>query len=50
MKVTVHKTESVYRWYAIISKSDLEDAARRLDEFADRVLSEPGQATGSGPS
>jgi len=31
MKLTGHKTESVYRRYAIVSKSDLEEAARRLD-------------------
>jgi integrase len=34
MKLTGHKTESVYRRYAIVSKSDLEDAARRLDAEA----------------
>jgi integrase len=33
MKLTGHKTESVYRRYAIVSKSDLEDAARRLDSL-----------------
>jgi hypothetical protein len=32
-----HKTESVYRRYAIVSKSDLEDATRRLDALADKV-------------
>jgi integrase len=31
MKLTGHKTESVYRRYAIVSRSDLEDAARRID-------------------
>jgi integrase len=31
MKLTGHKTESVYSRYAIVSKSDLEEAARRLD-------------------
>lgn len=30
-KLTGHKTDSVYDRYAIVSKSDLEDAARRLD-------------------
>lgn len=29
MKLTGHKTESVYRRYAIVSKSDLEEATRR---------------------
>lgn len=37
MKLTGHKTESVYRRYAIVSKSDLEEAARRLDEFAAKI-------------
>ena len=30
MKLTGHKTESVYRRYAIVSDADLADAARRL--------------------
>jgi integrase len=30
-KLTSHKTESVYQRYAIVSKSDLEEATRRLD-------------------
>ena len=30
MKITGHKTESVYRRYAIVSDSDLREAARRL--------------------
>jgi hypothetical protein len=37
MKLTGHKTESVYRRYAIVSKGDLEDATRRLDEFAAKI-------------
>jgi len=37
MKLTGHKTESVYRRYAIVSQSDLEDATRRLDDIADRA-------------
>ena len=35
MKLTGHKTESVYRRYAIVSKSDLEEATRRLDALSD---------------
>ena len=31
MKLTGHKSECVYRRYAIVSKSDLEEAVRRLD-------------------
>ena len=30
MKMTGHKTESVYRRYAIVSHSDLQEAAQRL--------------------
>ena len=32
MKITGHKTESVYRRYAIVSESDLADAARKLEQ------------------
>jgi hypothetical protein len=39
MKLTGHKTESVYRQYAIVSKSDLEEAARRLDDLAENATS-----------
>ncbi len=35
MKLTGHKTESVYRRYAIVSQSDLEEATRRLDAVAE---------------
>jgi hypothetical protein len=30
MKMTGHKTESVYRRYAIVSESDLREAASKL--------------------
>ena len=30
MKITGHKTESVYRRYAIVSDADLQEAARKL--------------------
>ena len=31
MKMTGHKTEAVYRRYAIVSESDLHEAATKLD-------------------
>ena len=31
MKITGHKTENVYRRYAIVSDADMKDAIRRLD-------------------
>ena len=36
MKLTGHKTESVYRRYAIVSDSDLQDAARRIARMGAR--------------
>ena len=30
MKLTGHRTESIYRRYAIVSDADLQDAARKL--------------------
>ncbi len=30
MKITGHKTESVYRRYAIVSDADLQEASRKL--------------------
>jgi hypothetical protein len=32
MKLTRHKTEAVYRRYAIVSNTDLRDAVRRLED------------------
>ena len=37
MRLTGHKTESVYRRYDIVSESDLNDAAARLDEFTGTI-------------
>jgi hypothetical protein len=34
MKLTGHKTDSVFRRYDIVSAIDLKDAARRLDDVA----------------
>jgi len=43
MKLTGHKTESVYRRYAIVSESDLRDAGARLTTFhaGDRAEAAP---------
>lgn len=48
MKLTGHKTESVYRRYAIVSQSDLEDATRRLDALSDKnaLIDSKGVAKG----
>ena len=32
MRMVGHKTEAIYRRYAIVSESDLKDAAARLHE------------------
>ena len=54
MKITGHKTESVYRRYAIVSESDLAEAARKLERHRtdhsvsheERVeTSRPGQSS-----
>ncbi len=37
MKLTGHKTESVYRRYAIVAESDLREAARKPDEAAKKL-------------
>jgi hypothetical protein len=36
MKMVGHKTESIYRRYAIVSESDLRDGAERIQALHDR--------------
>lgn len=38
MKITGHKTESVYRRYAIVSDADLQEASRRLTGISTGIL------------
>ena len=46
MKLTGHRTESVYRRYAIVSESDLTEAARRLDSVTGTVSGTIGPDVG----
>lgn len=41
MKLTGHKTEAVYRRYAIVSESDLGDGVKKLESLLRTDLSEP---------
>jgi integrase len=43
MKLTGHKTESIYRRYAIVPEADLREAGVKLSALADSV--QKGQAT-----
>src|SRR5439155_25108619 len=38
MKLTGHKTESVYRRYAIVSSGDLADASRKLQAMTGTIV------------
>jgi hypothetical protein len=37
MKLTGHRTEAMYRRYAIVSPGDLQDAVRRLEGYTSGV-------------
>jgi hypothetical protein len=43
MKLIGHKTESIYRRYAIVAEADLREAGAKLSALADSV--QKGQAT-----
>lgn len=43
MKLTGHKTESIYRRYAIVAEADLREAGAKLSALTDSV--QKGQAT-----
>ena len=48
MKLTGHKTENVYRRYAIVSDSDLEEAALRIAGRAASVTFSSRSAASAG--
>jgi hypothetical protein len=43
MKMTGHKTRSVFERYNIVSERDSRDAAARLDLFSAKYISKDGQ-------
>ena len=45
MPLTEHKTRAVFERYNIVSPGDLRDAARRLDSYASRSVSQASDAS-----
>ena len=45
MQITGHKTESMYRRYAIVSEADHREAARRLDGIVLGIVGASGRET-----
>jgi hypothetical protein len=43
MKLIGHKTESIYRRYAILAKQDLEDGLKRLASYRETLQSEEAE-------
>lgn len=43
MKLTGHKTESIYRRYAIVSEADLAEGVKKLRSLLKTDLSEPNR-------
>jgi hypothetical protein len=42
MKLVGHKTESIYRRYAIVAKQDLLDGLKRLADYQAELETKPG--------
>jgi hypothetical protein len=47
MKMTGHKTRSVFERYNIVSEGDLRDAAARLEAFLSKKPDKVGQIAGN---
>ena len=49
LKMVGHKTESIYRRYAIVSESDLRDGVERIQALHDRQREKVNQGAGPRP-